>query len=193
MDRFTVFSDWTNILSNPQTIDLVRTDFVGPRFDPSAPKVTFPFQWRYEERILSLGVRFRLGGESRRQRRRRPMFRRLRLHLPQRQSRPPNPRLLLRHRRRQPRRNAAAKPQRIHRPEGFRPPAFFLGSKRDRTGAQVSRCDCRRRDRRLDDGGRAGQPARPCLRRPTNRIRRDWHRRSGRGHAARTFASSSKR
>ena len=39
-------------------------DSVGPRFDPSAPKVTFPFQWRYEERILSLGVRFRLGGES---------------------------------------------------------------------------------------------------------------------------------
>ncbi len=64
MDRFTVFTDWTNILSNPQTIDLVRTDSTTPRFDPSAPKVSFPYQWRYEERILSLGVRFRFGGES---------------------------------------------------------------------------------------------------------------------------------
>jgi hypothetical protein len=62
-DRFTLFTDWTNILSNPQTIDLVRIDSNTPRFNPSAPTVTFPFQWRYEERILSLGIRFRLGGE----------------------------------------------------------------------------------------------------------------------------------
>jgi outer membrane receptor protein involved in Fe transport len=64
MDRFTVFTDWTNILSNPQTIDLVRIDSNTPRFDPNAPTVTFPYQWRYEERILSLGVRFRFGGEG---------------------------------------------------------------------------------------------------------------------------------
>jgi TonB-dependent receptor len=63
-DRFSLFTDWTNILSNPQTIDLVRTDSTGPRFDPNAPKVTFPFQWRYTERILSLGIRFRFGGEG---------------------------------------------------------------------------------------------------------------------------------
>ncbi|HJP69436.1 MAG TPA: hypothetical protein VJ846_11080, partial [Sphingomicrobium sp.] len=47
-----------------QTIDLVRTDSTTPRFDPNAPKVTFPFQWRYQERILSLGLRFRFGGEA---------------------------------------------------------------------------------------------------------------------------------
>jgi len=64
LDRFSLFADWTNILSNPQTIDLVRTDSTTPRFDPNAPKVTFPFQWRYEERILSLGIRFRFGGET---------------------------------------------------------------------------------------------------------------------------------
>ena len=64
MDRFTVFTDWTNILSNPEKIDMVRTDSTTPRFDPNAPKVTFPFQWQYQERVLSLGVRFRFGGES---------------------------------------------------------------------------------------------------------------------------------
>lgn len=62
LDRFTLFTDWTNILSNPQTIDTVRIEPSGARFDPNAPTVTFPFQARYQERILSLGVRFRFGG-----------------------------------------------------------------------------------------------------------------------------------
>lgn len=62
LDRFTLFTDWTNILSNPQTIDTVRIEPSGARFDPNAPTVTFPYQARYQERILSLGVRFRFGG-----------------------------------------------------------------------------------------------------------------------------------
>jgi TonB-dependent receptor len=64
LDRFTLFADWTNILSNPQTIDTVRIEPSGAVFDPHAPTVTFPFQARYQERILSLGVRFRFGGSE---------------------------------------------------------------------------------------------------------------------------------
>jgi iron complex outermembrane recepter protein len=64
MDRFTIFADWTNILSKPDKLDMIRTDSTTPRFDPNAPKTTFPFQWIYQERIVSLGVRFRFGGES---------------------------------------------------------------------------------------------------------------------------------
>jgi len=62
MDRFTLFGDWTNVLSNPQTSDLVRIEPSGARFDPNAPTTVFPFQYRYQERILSLGIRFRFGG-----------------------------------------------------------------------------------------------------------------------------------
>jgi iron complex outermembrane recepter protein len=62
LDRFTLFADWTNILSNPSTSETVRIEPTGPRFDPNAPTVTFPWQARYQERILSLGVRFRFGG-----------------------------------------------------------------------------------------------------------------------------------
>jgi TonB-dependent receptor len=65
MDRFTVFGDWTNILSKPQKIDLIRMDPTGTVFDPSASqKVSFAWRARYTERILSLGVRFRFGGEA---------------------------------------------------------------------------------------------------------------------------------
>lgn len=60
-DRFTLFADWTNVLSNPQTSEIVRIEPTGPSFDPHAPTVTFPFQYRYQERILSLGIRFRFG------------------------------------------------------------------------------------------------------------------------------------
>jgi TonB-dependent receptor len=63
MDRFTVFGDWTNILSKPQKVDLVRMDPTGTVFDPSASnKISFAWRARYTERILSLGVRFRFGG-----------------------------------------------------------------------------------------------------------------------------------
>ena len=61
-DRFTLFADWTNILSKPQKADLVRIDPSGPIFDPNGSLAQFAWRARYEERILSLGVRFRFGG-----------------------------------------------------------------------------------------------------------------------------------
>jgi TonB-dependent receptor len=62
-DRFTLFGDWTNILSKPQKVDLVRMDPTGARFDPSTSDIVqFAWRARYQERILSLGVRFRFGG-----------------------------------------------------------------------------------------------------------------------------------
>ncbi|MBA3669264.1 MAG: TonB-dependent receptor [Sphingomonas sp.] len=60
-DRFTLFGDWTNILSRPQKADLVRIDPSGAVFDPNGDTVAFAFRGRYTERILSLGVRFRFG------------------------------------------------------------------------------------------------------------------------------------
>ena len=65
MDRITVFGDWTNILSKPQKTDLVRMDPTGTVFDPSASNiVSFAWRGRYTERIISLGLRFRLGGDE---------------------------------------------------------------------------------------------------------------------------------
>jgi iron complex outermembrane receptor protein len=62
MDRFTLFGDWTNILSKPQKVDLIRIDPSGPRFDPNGNQISFAWRARYTERVLSLGVRFRFGG-----------------------------------------------------------------------------------------------------------------------------------
>ena len=63
MDRFTLFADWTNILSRPLKAELVRMDPTGARFDPStSERVRFAWYDRYNERILSMGVRFRFGG-----------------------------------------------------------------------------------------------------------------------------------
>jgi outer membrane receptor protein involved in Fe transport len=65
MDRFSIFGDWTNILSKPQKTDLVRMDPTGAVFDPSSSnKISFAWRGRYTERIISLGVRFRFGGEQ---------------------------------------------------------------------------------------------------------------------------------
>jgi iron complex outermembrane receptor protein len=63
-DRYTLFADWTNILSKPQKADLVRIDPSGAVFDPNGSVVEFAWRARYQERILSLGVRFRFGGEG---------------------------------------------------------------------------------------------------------------------------------
>ena len=64
-DRFTLFGDWTNILNKPQKADLVRMDPTGARFDPTTSNIVdFAWRARYQERILSLGVRFRFGGET---------------------------------------------------------------------------------------------------------------------------------
>ena len=65
MDRFTLFADWTNILSKPLKATLVRMDPTGPRFDPdTSERIRFPFYGRYNERIISAGVRFRFGGSG---------------------------------------------------------------------------------------------------------------------------------
>lgn len=55
-DNFTVFFDWTNILSNPFKSDIVRVNYPGGV--PSDPEV-FPMVVRFEESVLSGGVRFR--------------------------------------------------------------------------------------------------------------------------------------
>jgi outer membrane receptor protein involved in Fe transport len=64
-DRYTIFGDWTNILSKPQKTDLVRMDPTGTVFDPgTSDVVSFAWRARYTERILSLGVRFKFGGAA---------------------------------------------------------------------------------------------------------------------------------
>jgi TonB-dependent receptor len=62
MDRYTLFADWTNILSKPNRADIVRIDPSGPVFDPNGDRAEFAWRARFEERILSLGIRFRFGG-----------------------------------------------------------------------------------------------------------------------------------
>jgi TonB-dependent receptor len=67
MNRFTIFGDWTNILSRPQKVDLIRMDPTGTVFDPTASNVvSFALRSRYQERILSLGVRFNFEGAAQR-------------------------------------------------------------------------------------------------------------------------------
>lgn len=55
-DNFTVFFDWTNILKKPFKSDIVRVNY--PAGVPSSPEI-FPMVVRYEESVMSGGVRFR--------------------------------------------------------------------------------------------------------------------------------------
>jgi TonB-dependent receptor len=55
-DHFTVFFDWTNILGDPFQSDIVRVNYPGG--NPSAPEI-FPMVVRFEESVISGGVRFR--------------------------------------------------------------------------------------------------------------------------------------
>ena len=55
-DKFTVFFDWTNILNKPFKSDIVRVNYPGGV--PSAPEI-FPMLVRFEESVMSSGVRFR--------------------------------------------------------------------------------------------------------------------------------------
>jgi TonB-dependent receptor len=55
-DNFTVFFDWTNILGDPFRSDIVRVNYPGGV--PSAEEV-FPMVVRYEESVISTGIRFR--------------------------------------------------------------------------------------------------------------------------------------
>ena len=55
-DNFTVFFDWTNILGDPFKSDIVRVNYPGGV--PSDPEI-FPMVVRFEESVMSGGVRFR--------------------------------------------------------------------------------------------------------------------------------------
>ena len=57
-DHFTLFADWTNILRKPFRSELSRTDVVGGQ-EVSGSTVVFPRAVRYEESVVSGGVRFR--------------------------------------------------------------------------------------------------------------------------------------
>ena len=58
-DNFTLFFDWINILNNPFKSDIVRINWPGGV--PSDPEI-FPMVVRFEESVLSGGIRFRFGG-----------------------------------------------------------------------------------------------------------------------------------
>ena len=58
-DNFTLFFDWTNILNIPFRSDIVRVDYNNAL--PSNREV-FPMVVRYNESVMSGGVRFRFGG-----------------------------------------------------------------------------------------------------------------------------------
>jgi TonB-dependent receptor len=55
-DKFTVFFDYTNILGNPFKSDIVRVNYPGGQ--PSAEEI-FPMVVRFEESVISSGIRFR--------------------------------------------------------------------------------------------------------------------------------------
>ena len=57
--NLTIFGDWTNILGDPFTSTLTRTDVAFPNGAPTGFTATFPRVVRYEESTVSLGVRFR--------------------------------------------------------------------------------------------------------------------------------------
>jgi TonB-dependent receptor len=61
-DRFTLFFDWINILKNPFKSDIVRVDYANGQ--PTNREI-FPMVVRFEESVLSGGIRFRFGGEPR--------------------------------------------------------------------------------------------------------------------------------
>ena len=61
-DNFTVFFDWTNILKKPFKSDIVWTNYTGGQV---TSREIFPMVVRYEESVISAGVRFRFGGARR--------------------------------------------------------------------------------------------------------------------------------
>jgi TonB-dependent receptor len=62
-DNLTLFLDWTNIFPRPFKSDIVRVNYAAGQ--PTST-VIFPMVVRFEETILSGGVRFRFGGEGHR-------------------------------------------------------------------------------------------------------------------------------
>ena len=61
-DNFTAFFDWTNILNVPFRSDIVRVNYNGSQ--PTGSEV-FPMFVRYNESVMSGGIRFRFGGAPR--------------------------------------------------------------------------------------------------------------------------------
>ena len=61
-DTFTVFFDWTNILNVPFRSDIVRTDYFNAS---EVNREIFPMVVRYNESVMSGGIRFRFGGGRR--------------------------------------------------------------------------------------------------------------------------------
>ena len=57
-DHFTLFLDWTNLLKKPFKSDIVRTNYTAGA--PSSTEI-FPMVVRYEESVVSGGIRFRFG------------------------------------------------------------------------------------------------------------------------------------
>ena len=55
-DKLTVFFDWTNILGKPFRSDIVRVNY--PSGQPSSAEI-FPMVVRFEESVMSGGIRFR--------------------------------------------------------------------------------------------------------------------------------------
>jgi hypothetical protein len=55
-DSFTVFFDWTNILNIPFRSDIVRFDYVNTA---RGKREVFPLVVRYNESVMSGGIRFR--------------------------------------------------------------------------------------------------------------------------------------
>ena len=58
-DYLTLFFDWTNMLKKPFKSDIVRTNYSAGA--PSSLEI-FPMVVRYEESVVSGGIRFRFGG-----------------------------------------------------------------------------------------------------------------------------------
>lgn len=60
-DNLTIFFDWTNILNIPFRSDIVRVNYSGPN---ATSREVFPMVVRYNESVLSGGIRFRWGGSK---------------------------------------------------------------------------------------------------------------------------------
>jgi iron complex outermembrane receptor protein len=58
-DNFTLFFDWTNILKKPYKSDIVQHNYTAGQITSTD---IFPLLVRFEESVLSGGVRFRFGG-----------------------------------------------------------------------------------------------------------------------------------
>ena len=58
-DNLTVFFDWTNMLNKPFKSDIIWTNYSGGN---ATSQEIFPMFVRYEESVMSGGIRFRFGG-----------------------------------------------------------------------------------------------------------------------------------